>query len=371
VENVDEGKNITLIKGRPMFMNGYWVTYNKDTIYGTTRKFDLSFVKLDENQDTSDFFTLRPNVLFDNKMTKLASSNPDTKHFLSKDIFTYIHSLPAEQMNVEDARRIEEELNYETHRLGIQDTLETALNYIWLEKLTHLPNHSEYKHVIGDLCVGVTLKARRKDRDAVHSSNAMVVLRKSLVYRFGNQINDLNLRFRLPDEAISVIYPPEENYTYESFILKEGQSTQFDQYTIQLNKIEREVSHINYEPLAGDIALNAVLEVFDGKETLEARPLYLIRDNKSYSMEEFLPSIGGYLSFEKIDPVREEFYFTLALSLDTQVKIPIEIAEDAPRDDIIVLEAIEFPGINLFWLGSILILLGLFIGAYRKIKTVL
>ncbi|MFT5802666.1 MAG: cytochrome c-type biogenesis protein CcmF, partial [Nonlabens sp.] len=38
------------------------------------------------------------------------------------------------------------------------------------------------------------------------------------------------------------------------------------------------------------------------------------------------------------------------------------------RSDFIVLEAILFPGINLFWLGSLMLLVGLAISMIYRIK---
>jgi cytochrome c-type biogenesis protein CcmF len=39
-----------------------------------------------------------------------------------------------------------------------------------------------------------------------------------------------------------------------------------------------------------------------------------------------------------------------------------------PRTDYIVLEAIVFPGINLFWLGSVTMMIGLFVGMAERRK---
>ena len=49
-------------------------------------------------------------------------------------------------------------------------------------------------------------------------------------------------------------------------------------------------------------------------------------------------------------------------------KYPIYITE-SPRDDWIVLKVIEFPGINLFWLGSLLMVFGLALGSYARRKN--
>jgi len=44
------------------------------------------------------------------------------------------------------------------------------------------------------------------------------------------------------------------------------------------------------------------------------------------------------------------------------------MAANSYRDDYIVLEAIVFPGINFFWLGTIMMMAGLFIGMFRSIR---
>jgi cytochrome c-type biogenesis protein CcmF len=48
---------------------------------------------------------------------------------------------------------------------------------------------------------------------------------------------------------------------------------------------------------------------------------------------------------------------------------PVEIATDSLRYDYIVLEAKVFPGINLFWLGSTMMMLGLGLGLWPKLKS--
>ena len=48
------------------------------------------------------------------------------------------------------------------------------------------------------------------------------------------------------------------------------------------------------------------------------------------------------------------------------IEIPMEIAENSPREDWIVVEAIEFPGINFYWLGSILMISGMLISLIHK-----
>lgn len=84
-------ENLTLIRQVPTRMGPYMVTYVKDSL-GTEkgRKFyELLFEKTDaETKKVTERFNLYPDVYLmkDNNM----SSNPDTRAYFSKDVFTYI-----------------------------------------------------------------------------------------------------------------------------------------------------------------------------------------------------------------------------------------------------------------------------------------
>jgi cytochrome c-type biogenesis protein CcmF len=92
--------------------------------------------------------------------------------------------------------------------------------------------------------------------------------------------------------------------------------------------------------------------------------LFYIRGKTPGHLKAYFPEIGLHIRFENIYPQSEEFDFSIALA--PPAAIPIEIAGDVPRTDIIVLQAIVFPGINLFWLGSLMMMSGLFLGMWRK-----
>jgi cytochrome c-type biogenesis protein CcmF len=78
-------------------------------------------------------------------------------------------------------------------------------------------------------------------------------------------------------------------------------------------------------------------------------------------MKDYIPDLSLHVRLEKIDPVKEEFELLLARPFDKPT-LAVEVAQEVPRNDYIVLEAILFPGINLFWGGSIIMLLGMFLG---------
>jgi cytochrome c-type biogenesis protein CcmF len=87
-------------------------------------------------------------------------------------------------------------------------------------------------------------------------------------------------------------------------------------------------------------------------------------------VKDFLPNSGLTLRFASIDPTTELLDLMIAKTSLESVEFPVDIALDAPRDDFIVLEAIEFPGINLFWLGSSLMMLGMALSMTRRWRKI-
>ena len=49
-------------------------------------------------------------------------------------------------------------------------------------------------------------------------------------------------------------------------------------------------------------------------------------------------------------------------------ELPVSIAENVGRSDYIVLQAIEFPGINYFWAGTILMMFGLTMSMVYRLR---
>jgi cytochrome c-type biogenesis protein CcmF len=84
----DPTENLTLIRQVPTTMGDFEVTYQKDSSGNEKGRKFYSLEFKNKKNTLSENFILKPDVYLmkDNNM----SSNPDTKSFLTKDIFTYI-----------------------------------------------------------------------------------------------------------------------------------------------------------------------------------------------------------------------------------------------------------------------------------------
>ncbi len=355
----DYGKNILLLRDAPMIMRGYEVTYKGDTLHGFTRTFRVDYRKLDSNNNpVGETFSLYPNVLLDKTMTKVAASNPATKRYLTHDVFTHVSSLPRADIDREYAKSLEDSLNYVPYKVRVGDTISTARYSGVVESLVINPSIRGYTAEPDDRSVGVRLTFRKPGTDSVWTAEPTAVWRRGEVYYFPVTVTGTRLRLRIGESAILAAHPLPEDMVRHSAELKMGAAAQVAGYVLQLQGLDKSPADPRYQPQEGDLALGAQISLTDAAgRSRSATPIFIIRGTQPISIPAVLPT-GEVIVLKKLDPEKETFSFDLGLPRkDTTFEI--EIAEDAPRNDYIVMEAIVFPGINLFWSGSLLMLIGL------------
>jgi cytochrome c-type biogenesis protein CcmF len=82
-------ENLMLVKGDTLYMSGFYVVYNKESKAGNTTTYAVDFLKT-KNGKYVKAFTLYPSVNRNPRMGDVY--NPDTRHFLWTDYYTYISS---------------------------------------------------------------------------------------------------------------------------------------------------------------------------------------------------------------------------------------------------------------------------------------
>lgn len=368
----DYQRNILLPKGVPVPMSGYEVTYLRDTMQGVTRTFDIQYRKLDKNGNPKGKpFLLHPNVLYSKEEAKIAASNPSTKRYLNKDIFTHVASLPRAEMDPEFAQHMEDSLQFQRFELGTGDTAYTQGYYFVLEKIQLGPKHPEYKQEVGDFSFGVQLRAGRPQSDTTWVLKPMINLRENVIYNFADKVAALGLKVRLPDTAaINAVFATADEKAWKPVTLRQGESITYNGYTIQLAAIQPKPTHTMYKAATGDIAAEAQLEITNSNgKKFQAHPVMVIREKSLLNIPDLVAEIGLQTVFSNVDPSTGVVTLQLAGAANGKSKVPIDIADNAPRGDYIVLQAIEFPGINLFWTGSLMMLIGLLMGMFNRMAV--
>jgi len=379
-----ELRNIMLFKDQEAFMNGYWVTYVDDTIAIDKRTYTLNFKRKNEQGDVIEEFNLHPNVLYNEDFTKIAASNPDTKHYLDKDIFTHISSLPQVEMNFQERRAKDDSLNYRELRLRPgeqtrfldtiaikdQDTSITRSFDVELIGIEQSPTHPDYDPEPGDLAVGLRLKVRRNDNQERFDAQPVLVLRDEMLFSYPAQLNDISTRIRLNEGIFDRIFTFEEELDYEEFKVSRGKTFTYQGLDITFEGFDRSPTNAAYSKQEGDLPVGARLNVRGPEGTqYQAEPVFLIRDNSPLNLKDEVSELGLHARFTMIDPKSEQATLYFARKDIDDRPIPFELATDSLRADYIVLQAIEFPGINFFWLGTILMMLGFVFSLTYRLRS--
>lgn len=124
----DPRENLTLFETIETDMGKYNVTYSRDTFDDLGKRyFELVF----KEKKTGETFKLYPDVLKNNKGMEGFSANPDSKHYLHKDIFVYVTSF--QDHTEEDTTR------FSPINIAVGDSIFYSNGYIKLEKVNANP----------------------------------------------------------------------------------------------------------------------------------------------------------------------------------------------------------------------------------------
>lgn len=206
------------------------------------------------------------------------------------------------------------------------------------------------------------------DEDSLYRIKPVLVLRGQMLYSYPVQINGISTKVRLNEGIFDAVFGREVDMKYESFTFKQGDKINYNGHEIQFAGFNRSPEHPNYDPQEDDIAVSAMISVQgnDG-QAHTAQPVYLIRGNSPFNLKDEVPSLGLHFRFTSIDPKTESIELMIGQAEGVQQPLPFEVATDSLRSDYIVLEAIEFPGINLFWAGTIFMMFGLLMSMFVRI----
>lgn len=161
-------ENLTLIREIPTALADYKVTYLKDSAgHETGRKYyELQFERQDAAGKIKESFKLSPDVyqMKDNNM----SSNPDTKSYLFKDVFTYI----SYALNKNDA---EDTATFREITLGHNDTAFYSNGFMVLDNVVKNPKNNKYNFAPTDVALMADLNIVSKDQRHYKAMPAIIV----------------------------------------------------------------------------------------------------------------------------------------------------------------------------------------------------
>ncbi len=365
IDAEDAAKYVRLYKGKPLFANNYWITWQRDTLIDRTRYYTIRMDEVGPDEKIVNSFVVEPSSLLSNDFTKIAALNPDTRHYLSRDIFTNIAALPASKMDIKNYHAMEDTMQWTRYEVTLGDTLDVEKAQIIPHNLTFSPDREQYALKTHDLGVGVpmTVLHKRRSIDTVAEILPALGVEGNLLYRYPEEIENFRMRVRLADTLMDQIYIPDEEVEYTEFTIKRGESYNYGSTELSLGRLSSDADTSRYEAEPGDITVQADLIVSQqGQASSILRPIYVIRDSRPFSIKDLDSQSGLAVRLSGINPEKETFTFKIAKQYSTNIAIPIEVAENLPETNYLWFEAREFPGVNLFWGGTIFMMIGLTMG---------
>ncbi len=366
----DAGENVLLRKNLPTQMGDYLVTYTNDTTKGQSRFFSINYKRYSDDKKLLEEFDLEPNILYDRQFSKIEASNPSTKHYVHRDIFTHISALPKAEMEPRFAKELEDSLKYLPYTISLGDTIQTQNYQVVFNGYNANPVNSYYRPKQGDVARGAKLMVQLANSDSSATWKAMPIMlrRGESQYEIADKIPELKFKVKFAAKH----FEQERDLNYKEYRFKVGETATIGKYEVTYEGIEREIDRAKYGGVS-ETAIGARLKIVNtetGEDTIAVPIYYLdVERSQQFNIPEEIRSWGLKFQFASPDPKTESIQLFIADNLPTEEKIIVEIAENALHD-YVVMQAIVFPGINLFWIGSLLMLLGLAMGMWQRRKAI-
>jgi cytochrome c-type biogenesis protein CcmF len=142
----------------------------------------------------------------------------------------------------------------------------------------------------------------------------------------------------------------EKPLTYE---INVGDTVRFREGYILVKGINRNAQIQNIPVGERDIAIGLQLEVNSEGKVYPSEPIYLLKDGSKFDFGKKVDEKGLKFRFTNVFPDRNK----LELMVYQKPK---------PEKTWVVLKAIEFPYINLFWGGTIIMVIGFLLSIFRR-----
>jgi cytochrome c-type biogenesis protein CcmF len=197
----DPGENLFLTEGEPVQMGEYRITYTGDSVSAPNVYYHIKYEKIDEESGkVKESFTLSPFAQNNPDMGGLIGT-PDTRHYISHDIYTLITAAAADSHAPLNKIKNEEKTGFEeydepaTYEVNIGDTLRYRNGIFVIEgvnkeaKLENIPLKAD------DIIVGLKIKVIAADQKE-YKAEPIFLLKDGNAFDFNKDVTEQGLKFR-------------------------------------------------------------------------------------------------------------------------------------------------------------------------------
>jgi len=189
-DEFSNNENIMLVKGDTLEMGDYHITYSNKRKEGVNVLFSIDYLTKSDEGTYTTAFTLTPLVQLNKSMGNVAE--PDTRHFLTKDIYTHITYADLETIEeIDDGREYKEPTKAS---MAIGDTTFSSNSIVILEGINTNLDKSTYNLSEEDIVVGARLKVLSIDNQ-IKYAEPIYIIEKNIVRTIVDSIPEMGLRF--------------------------------------------------------------------------------------------------------------------------------------------------------------------------------
>ena len=181
-------ENLTLIKNIKTDMGTYFATYlSNDSVNtaGNIIYFKVNF----QDKKTGESFDLWPNLIKNTKGVENFSNNPDKRHYLDRDIFTYIS-----YANILDKQR--DTSGYKTNPVALHDTVFYSKGIMILDTVLVNPTTDKYHFTSSDTALLAKVRVISQDSNQ-YTLYPLLYVRDNMIHRVADTLFAQNLAVEL------------------------------------------------------------------------------------------------------------------------------------------------------------------------------
>ena len=213
-------ENVMLLRNDTVLMDPYYVTYKQRRVDGKNVYFDMDYLKVNKEGKYVKEFSLSPFVQLNDQMGNVPE--PDTKHFLDKDIFTHITYADLENL---DSTAQEMFRDSDTLNLKIGDSLFTSNSIIKLANFERKIDKEMLRLQESDIALGVKITAKTLE-GKYYEAHPIMVIRGNNIFSINSEIEGLGLQFGFagidPDSEKLKILLAEKNKNSGDFVIMQA-----------------------------------------------------------------------------------------------------------------------------------------------------
>jgi cytochrome c-type biogenesis protein CcmF len=189
-EEFPNNENIMLFKGDTLQMANYFITYSGKEQKGVNVYYNIDYLRPDfETGKLHHEFTLKPTVQLNPRMGNV--SEPDTRHFLTRDIYTHVTYADLESLEKPETSR--EYLEPVVHTVAIGDTISASNALILVTGLSQNLDRESMGLKENDIAVGAELKIMDVNKK-IYNLTPVFTIRDRSVFAKELPVEELGLK---------------------------------------------------------------------------------------------------------------------------------------------------------------------------------